>query len=108
LSVNFFIGICSEDEKEFKFDKIKTSEYLNFFIWKKKVSYFTLNRIVIISKSVYYNLYIYFLISYKILIWLPLLSYAWKATTTKKDKNVHAVFYQVGFILIMYGEYNGN
>jgi hypothetical protein len=32
LSVNFFIGICSEDEKEFKFCQIKTSEYLNFFI----------------------------------------------------------------------------
>jgi hypothetical protein len=30
--VNFFIGICSEDEKEFKFYQIKTSEYLNFFI----------------------------------------------------------------------------
>ena len=35
FSVNFFIGICSEDEKEFKFYQIKTSEYLNFFIWKK-------------------------------------------------------------------------
>jgi hypothetical protein len=34
--------------------------------------------------GVYYNLYIYFLISYKILIWLPLFSYAWKAT--KKTK----------------------
>jgi hypothetical protein len=32
LSINFFIGICSEDEKEFKFYQIKTSEYLNFFI----------------------------------------------------------------------------
>jgi flagellar basal body-associated protein FliL len=26
----------------------------------------------------------------------------------KKGKKVHAVFYQVGFILILYGEYNGN
>jgi hypothetical protein len=26
----------------------------------------------------------------------------------KKNKKVHAVFYQVGFILILYGEYNGN
>ena len=25
----------------------------------------------------------------------------------KKGKKVHAVFYQVGFILILYGEYNG-
>jgi hypothetical protein len=40
---------------------------------------------------VYYNSYIYFLISYKILIWLPLFSYAWKAT--KKEKRVHAVFF---------------
>jgi hypothetical protein len=138
--------------------------------------------IVIISKSVYYNLYIYFLILYKILIWLPLFSYAWKATKknkkgkkvhavfldlfilknmgaaiidfrvwpplvkcqnimfsgfidtlmygfsstgvtiycyfclkfndmtkkNKKGKKVHAVFHQVGFILILYGEYNGN
>jgi hypothetical protein len=48
-------------------------------------------------------------ISYKILIWLPLFSYAWKATKkNKKGKKVHAVFYQVGFILILYGEYNYN
>jgi hypothetical protein len=33
-------------------------------------------------------------------------SYAWKAT--KKEKRVHAVFYQVGFILILYEENNGN
>jgi hypothetical protein len=26
----------------------------------------------------------------------------------QKNKKVHAVFYQVGFILILYGEYNGN
>jgi hypothetical protein len=26
----------------------------------------------------------------------------------KKKKKVHTVFYQVGFILILYGEYNGN
>ena len=26
----------------------------------------------------------------------------------KKGKKVHAVFNQVGFILILYGEYNGN
>jgi hypothetical protein len=26
----------------------------------------------------------------------------------KKRKKVHAVFYQVGFILILYGENNGN
>jgi hypothetical protein len=51
----------------------------------------------------------FFLISYKILIWLPLFSYAGKATKkNKKGKKVHAVFYQVGFILILYGEYNGN
>jgi uncharacterized membrane protein len=27
---------------------------------------------------------------------------------TKKEKKVHAVFYQVGFILILYGENNRN
>ena len=27
---------------------------------------------------------------------------------TKKKKKVHAVFHQVGFILILYGENNGN
>ena len=26
----------------------------------------------------------------------------------KKEKKVHAVFYQVGFILILFGEDNGN
>jgi hypothetical protein len=28
--------------------------------------------------------------------------------SNKIGKKVHAVFYQVGFILILYGEYNGN
>jgi hypothetical protein len=31
-----------------------------------------------------------------------------KKTKNKKQKKVHAVFYQVGFILILYGENNGN
>ena len=31
-----------------------------------------------------------------------------KQQKIKKGKKVHAVFYQVGFILILYGEYNGN
>jgi hypothetical protein len=31
-----------------------------------------------------------------------------KQQKNKKEKKVHAVFYQVGFILILYGEYNGN
>ena len=31
-----------------------------------------------------------------------------KQQKNKKGKKVHAVFYQVGFILILYGEYNGN
>ena len=31
-----------------------------------------------------------------------------KQQTKKKGKKGHAVFYQVGFILILYGEYNGN
>ena len=26
----------------------------------------------------------------------------------KRKKKVHAIFYQVGFMLILYGEYNGN
>ena len=30
-----------------------------------------------------------------------------KQQKNKKGKKVHAVFYQVGFILILYGEYNG-
>jgi hypothetical protein len=49
--------------------------------------YLTLNRIVIISKSVYYNLYIYFLIAYKILIWLPLFLMLEKQQKKKKEKN---------------------
>jgi hypothetical protein len=47
---------------------------------------------------------IYFLISYKILIFLMLE----KQLKHKKGKKVHAVFNQVGFMLILYGEYNGN
>jgi hypothetical protein len=31
-----------------------------------------------------------------------------KQQKNKKGKKVHAVFNQVGFILILYGEYNGN
>ena len=31
-----------------------------------------------------------------------------KEQKNKEGKKVHAVFYQVGFILILYGEYNGN
>jgi hypothetical protein len=31
-----------------------------------------------------------------------------KQQKKKKEKIVHAVFYQVGFILILYGENNGN
>jgi hypothetical protein len=31
-----------------------------------------------------------------------------KKQKNKKGKKVHAVFYQVGFILILYGEYKGN
>ena len=31
-----------------------------------------------------------------------------KQQKNKKEKKVHAVFYQVGFILILYGENNGN
>jgi hypothetical protein len=31
-----------------------------------------------------------------------------KQQKNKKGKKVHAVFYQVGFILILHGEYNGN
>jgi hypothetical protein len=34
--------------------------------------------------------------------------YAEKQQKNKKGKKVHAVFYQVGFILILYGEYNSN
>jgi hypothetical protein len=30
-----------------------------------------------------------------------------KQQKSKKGKKVHAVFNQVGFILILYGEYNG-
>ena len=31
-----------------------------------------------------------------------------KQQKNKKGKKVHAVFYQIGFILILYGEYNGS
>ena len=31
-----------------------------------------------------------------------------KQQKKKKEKKVHSVFYQVGFILILYGENNGN
>jgi hypothetical protein len=31
-----------------------------------------------------------------------------KQQKKKKEKKVHADFYQVGFILILYGENNGN
>ena len=31
-----------------------------------------------------------------------------KQQKNKKGKKVHAVFYQVGCIVILYGEYNGN
>jgi hypothetical protein len=31
-----------------------------------------------------------------------------KQQKNKKGQKVHAVFHQVGFILILYGEYNGN
>ena len=31
-----------------------------------------------------------------------------KQQKNKKGKKVHADFYQVGFILILYGEYKGN
>jgi hypothetical protein len=31
-----------------------------------------------------------------------------KQQINKKGKKVHGVFYQVGFVLILYGQYNGN
>jgi hypothetical protein len=36
LWVNFFIGICSEDEQEFKFDQIKTSEQNDTTVYSPK------------------------------------------------------------------------
>jgi hypothetical protein len=69
--INYNIQIKQNWKMHLKISHSKISSFLyvrhTFYHY-----YFTLNRIVIISKSVYYNLYIYFLISYKILIWLLL------------------------------------
>jgi hypothetical protein len=64
---------------------VQVSQYTVISAWNSMIApavkWFVNGDIMTTNKlpGMYY-LYIYFLISYKILIWLPLFSYAWKAT----------------------------